>query len=354
MRTHYWRALQHLVIFAAWFVLMPAIGRADDQIRLRVTLQLPKKSEIGVNLLQFKEEVERRAGGAVAIEVYDDSKLYTDEQVIAAVASGAIEMGITNYNQFSTAVPAIDIIGQPFLLNFEALVRAATSPEREIRQLLDVAILEATGTRVLWWQAYGSSVFYSKGRVVTRPDQIDGQKIRVSGESYAAFMRQCGGVPLIIPGSKQHKAAKDGTVDMITTGITGLESRKLWEVTDTVTRTEHAALEFVVIINEKVWQQLPKPLQTIFLEAARKVEQDLRDGMADIEARGYDVARAKGMTIHELSADDVAEWRACGAPLMSEYMERGGELAKQLMSAYGKLRTDPCCAVGPGGAFSRH
>jgi C4-dicarboxylate-binding protein DctP len=353
MRTNYLRVLRHLV-FAGCFVLTAAISRADDQIRLKVTLQLPRTSDIGGNLLQFKEEVERYAKGAVSIEVYDDSKLYTDEQVVAAVSSGAIEMGITNYNQFSTAVPAIDIIGQPFLLNFDALVRAATSPDKEIRKLLDAAILQATGTRVLWWQAYGSSVFYSKGRAVTRPEQIGGQKIRVSGENYAEFMRHCGGVPLIIPGSKQHKAAKDGTVDMITTGISGLGSRKLWEVTDTVTRTEHAALEFVVIINENVWQRLPTPLQAVFLEAARKAERSLRDSMADIEAKGYDLARAKGMTIHELSAEDVAEWRACGAVLMSEYMDRGGELAKRLMNAYGRLRTDPCCATGPGGVFNRH
>jgi C4-dicarboxylate-binding protein DctP len=347
MRVRFFR----LCIYSACLALVTSVAQANP-IKLGVTLQLPKTSHIGVNLLQFKEEVERRTEGAVAIEVYDNSRLYKDNQVVDAVSSGAIQMGITNYNQFSRLVPAIDIIGQPFLLNFDALVRAATNPDGEIRKLIDTAVLKATGTRVLWWQAYGSSVFFSKGRDTKRPARVAGQKIRVSGENYAVFIKSCGGVPLVISASNQHQAAKDGTVDMITTGITAVDSRKLWEVTDTVTRTEHAALEFVVIINEGIWQSFPAQLQSIFLDVAKKVERHLREQMADIEAKAYAFARAKGMKVHELNPDDVAEWRACSAGLLHDYMEGGGDLARRLMGAYGKLRTDPCCSAGPEGVFN--
>jgi hypothetical protein len=30
-------------------------------------------------------------------------------------------------------------------------------------------------------------------------------------------------------------------------------------------------------------------------------------------------------------------------------MDKGGEMTQQLMNAYGKLRTDPCCSAGPQG-----
>jgi C4-dicarboxylate-binding protein DctP len=103
-----------LCVLAAFLAVVPLAARAD-QIKLRVTLQLPKKSHIAVSLARLKAEVEQRAEGAVAFEIYDNSTLYSDEEVIGAVSSGAIEMGITNYNQYSKR-PAIDIIGQPFLL----------------------------------------------------------------------------------------------------------------------------------------------------------------------------------------------------------------------------------------------
>ncbi len=332
--------------------MLAAPGAQAEQIKLRVALQLPITSHIGVNLAHFKEEVESRSESALAVEIYDNSRLYKDHEIVVAVASGAIEMGIANYNQFSEKVPAIDIVGLPFLLNTEALVRAATNPDGEIRLLLDEAVLKATGTRVLWWQAYGSSAFFSKQRDVKHPSQILGQKIRVSGENYANLARRCGGIPLVISASKQRKAASDGTVDMITTGITGVDSRELWKVTDVITRTEHAALEFVVIINENVWQALDKNHQTILLASARKVEAALRDEIADIEAKAYEFARAKGMTIHELTPDDVAEWRACSAGVTEDYMKSAGELGSRLMNSYGKLRTQACCSSGPKGTFS--
>jgi C4-dicarboxylate-binding protein DctP len=96
-------------------------------------------------------------------------------------------MATITYQQLTEKVPAIGIFEQPFLFNFEALVRAAASPSSEIRQLLDQAILEATGTRVLWWQSYGSSVFFSKDQDATHPTGIRGRKIRVFGENMAKF-----------------------------------------------------------------------------------------------------------------------------------------------------------------------
>lgn len=44
-----------------------------------------------------------------------------------------------------------------------------------------------------------------------------------------------------------------------------------------------------------------------------------------------------------------------GVYLLAEHMERNGELARRLMAAYAKLRTNPCCTARPGSetAFTR-
>ena len=342
---------QWLCLLAVSLVLALLPAQAE-QTTLRVTLQLPITNHLGVNLVQFKEEVERRTDKVISVEIFDNSRLYQDNEALGAVSSGEIEMASLPYQQFHKNVPAIEIFEQPFLFNFEALVRAATSPGSDIRKPLDKAVLEATGARVLWWQSYGSSVFFSKGQDAKSPTTIHGQKIRVFGENMANFTKYCGGIPFLISASKQYQAVKDGTVDTAMTGITGVDSRELWKVTDTVTRTEHAALEFLVIINEKVWQSLSESHKTIILESSRKVEQDLRQQMGDIEAKAYAFAREKGMKIQELMPDQVAEWRACSASLIEDYLNSAGELGRRLMGAYGRLRTDSCCSSGPQGAFT--
>ena len=122
----------------------------------------------------------------------------------------------------------------------------------------------------------------------------------MSGENYAHLIKRCGGIPLVISASQQHQAVKDGGVDMITTGITGVDLRELWKVTD----------------------------------------------------KAYEFACAKGMTIYELTPNDVAEWRACSAGVLKDYMNGAGELASLLMGSYGRLRIHPCCSSGPKGTFS--
>lgn len=60
-----------------------ALQAADTT--MRISLQLPLKSHLGQNLLMFKEEVESKSGGDIAVEIYDSAQLYKDKEVPQAV-----------------------------------------------------------------------------------------------------------------------------------------------------------------------------------------------------------------------------------------------------------------------------
>jgi C4-dicarboxylate-binding protein DctP len=339
-------------LLLACLLLAPFAAEAQ-QVKLRLTSQLPSSHFAGVSLAQFKDEVERRTEKTLTIEIFDDGRLYKDDEVIGAVSSGAIDMGFVVSDRFAEKIAAVSILQQPFLFNFEALVRTALSPDQEMRRLIDKAILEATGSRVLWWLPLGSTVILSKGQSAISPAEISKLKIRVLGTATAAFIERCGGIPALLNAGDQLSAMKDGRVDMTMTGVTSVTTRQLWKVTDTITRTDNAAIESTVIINEAVWQRLSEGHKTIVMEVARKVEQKLRDEIARLENDAYRFARENGIKVYELAPYQVAEWRACSAPVLDAFMAEAGESALQLMRAYGKLRTSPCCSAGPSGAAVR-
>ena len=110
-----------------------------------------------------------------------------------------------------------------------------------------------------------------------------------------------------------------------------------------------------MIINDKAWQSLGEHHRAVIAAAARRAEQDLRQQMADIEAKAYAFARDKGMTVYDLTPNEVAEWRACSAPVVDNYPDacREARPAHDGSAAYGKLRTQPCCVSGPPGEFTR-
>ena len=344
------RCLWLLLVVAA---ALPTRAGAEPTT-LRVSLQIPASNPImGRGVVLFKEQVEKESEGALRVEIFDNGKLYNDQQVVGAVQSGAIEMGSAVISQISKRLPATDIIEQPFLFNFEALTRAALSPESGLRQLIDKAVLEVIGVHVLWWQSAGTQVLLSKGVDMAEPSQLKERKVRVFSDTMASFTRHCGGIPQVLSIAKVHDGLKQGTTDVAMIATVAVETRELWKVADTITRTDHTGTEFLVIINAKTWAGLSDQHKTIMTRAAKASEREIRDNTSRLEQKAYDFVRSKGMRVHELTPDQVAEWRACSAEVMDGYMSRGGELERQLLSAYGKLRTDPCCNMGPTGTFTR-
>jgi C4-dicarboxylate-binding protein DctP len=143
---------------------------------------------------------------------------------------------------------------------------------------------------------------------------------------------------------------KGGGLDMAMGGISAVQVFALWEFTDTITRTQHVPVEFLLIINERTWQSLDHARRTAIAGAAASVELQMRERLSEMEAKIAAFASSKGFKIQDLTADQVVEWRACSAGLLADYMDKNGEFADKLMAAYGRLRTQPCCTTAPNSA----
>jgi len=316
---------------------MAAAPLQAAETTLRISLQLPLKSHLGQNLMLFKEEVEKNSNGEIAVEIYDSAQLYKDKEVPQAVGAGAIEMGVASLTRFVGDIPAVDIFYMPFMFNSEDLVRAATAKDSAVRGPIDEAILD-TGSRVLWWQAYGGAIMLSQDEPVRSPQEIENKKVRVFGKTLGSFMEAVGASPTLISGSEQYLAYQRGTVDVGMTGVSGVKSRKLWEVMDTITVTNHANIEFIVLVNEDFWQGLPAEHREIIQAAAAKADAAVRDDIARIEAEAYEAAKSEGMTVIELTPEEVAVWRAGAGPVLKQYKEAAGPLGEQLLEAAEGLR----------------
>jgi C4-dicarboxylate-binding protein DctP len=329
--------------FALAAALMAAVGftgmthnAVAADLTLRISLQLPMKSHLGQNLLMFKNEVEEKSNGDIEVEIYDSAQLYKDKEVPAAVGSGAIEMGVASLTRYVGDVPAVDVFYQPFLLDSEEKVRAAVAKGSPVRGPLDEAIAD-TGATVLWWQAYGGSIMLSNGGPIKGPEGLKGQKVRVFSKTQGDFISAAGGAPTLVSGSEQYIAYQRGTVDVGMTGMSGVKSRQLWEVMDTVTVTNDADVEFIVVINTDFWNGLSDAQRDIISTAAMNAEKDVRDRMSSIEAEAYAEAKANGMTVYTPTDEEMAAWREVAKPVYEEFLNHTGDLGKQVFDAASKL-----------------
>ncbi|MCR9089055.1 MAG: TRAP transporter substrate-binding protein DctP [Rhodobacteraceae bacterium] len=301
---------------------------------MRISLQLPLTSHLGENLLLFEKEVEERTGGAIDVEIYDSATLYKDKEVPAAVGSGAIEAGVASLTRYVGDAPVVDVFYMPFLFNTEDKVRAAVAEGSPVREVLEAEIAK-TGGQVLYWQAYGGAILLSQDEPIRTPEDMKGKKARVFGKTLGDFVTASGGAPTLISGSEQYLAYQRGTVDVGMTGVSGVKSRKLWEVMDTITKTNHANIEFVVVVNNDWWDGLDPEIQGHIRDAAKVAQDDVRDRMSQIEADAYAAAEENGMTIVELNDEELAAWQAVAQPVYDSYLEATGDAGRQVLDALG-------------------
>ncbi|MCB1480580.1 MAG: TRAP transporter substrate-binding protein DctP [Rhodobiaceae bacterium] len=324
-------------ISAAALALSLGVGSASAaDVTMRITLQLPLKSHLGQNLVLFEQEVEKASNGEIDVQVYDSAQLYKDKEVPAAVGSGAIEAGVASLTRYVGDIPAVDVFYMPFLFNTEDKVRAAVAPGSPVRGPIDEAIA-GTGSKVLWWQAYGGAILLSNGGPIKSPADMKGKKVRVFGKTLGDFTTAVGGAPTLISGSEQYLAYQRGTVDIGMTGVSGVKSRKLWEVMDTITVTNHADIEFIVVVNNDWWNKLSDAHKKVIQDAAIVAENNVRDAMSKIESDAYAAAKENGMTVYEPTAEELAAWKAAAAPVYDSYKTAAGDLGVQVLEAAEKF-----------------
>lgn len=327
-------------LFAMLAVCLPAIfyaGSAAAETLLRLSLQFPIEHMVGQNLITFKEEVERETNGSVKIEIYPSAQLFKDNEVPQAVGSGAIEMGSASLTRLVGDAPVVDVFYVPFLFDSHDKARAALKPGSEIRNILDSEIAK-TGSHVLYYQAIGSSIILTRGdEAIVMPQDMEGKLVRSFGATISDMIEAVGGSPTIISGSEQFLAFQTGTVDAGMTGITTVPSRKLYEVTDHVTMTNHADIEFVVLINEKIWAGLTEKEREVITAAAARAESDLRDTIEKAEAKAKEDIVGK-INIVELTDEQRAAWREATKSVIDTYIERAGEPGRKIIETLATMK----------------
>jgi C4-dicarboxylate-binding protein DctP len=330
---------------------MVTLKGASQPRELRITVQTPKGSINNDNLELFKRRVETATGGALKISIHVG--MVEDSQVIKSVAAGQVEMGGSRIGHFAGSVPAIGIFLLPFMFNLLPVQDAAIETNSTFRRLLDAAVSEKTGARVLWWSPFGTSILLSKSVPVTSPAAMAGKTVRTYDKISETLVRSCGGTPVYLGGTQQYDGYKTGKAVVGQAGVTYVVARHLWDVMDTLADTRHFADGMLILINEQVWRSLSPQHQRVLQDAADETQKDILADLQRREAEGYALAAKNGMKIHAITPDEVAEWRVCSAPVLEAFMSHAGELGQRLMDAYGRLRTQPCCSAGTPGVFTR-
>ena len=286
---------------------------AQQPIVIKFSHVVANDTPKGKGALKFKELAEKYTNGRVKIEVYPNSSLYKDKEEIEALQLGSVQMLAPSTAKFAPlGVKEFEALDLPWLFKDDATYdKAMKGP---IGQWLFKKLEAKNITGLAYWDNGFHMV--SSNRPLINPTDFQGLKVRISGSKIAdQYFRELGSIPQIMAFSEVYQALQTGVVDGCENTPSNYLTQKFHEVQKHITVSNHAHLQYAVIVNSKFWNGLPADIRAQLTKAMNEATdytnsiaaKDNEDSLAEIKKSGK-------TTLHYLTDDQRAAWRKAMAP----------------------------------------
>lgn len=218
----------------------------------------------------FKPYIEEKSGGSLKIEVFPTEQLGHAPDQVEGVKMGTQEMFLGSQTWWEAHVKEIGVATIPFI--FDDRGHFHTWIDQVLEKELMPQLIKRANQRFInlgqKWHRGPFRVICSK-KPVFAPEDIEGLRLRL----WPARMIQkswsgLGAKIHTIDFAEAYLALKQGVVESITSPFDLVWPQKFTEVTKYVTELRQYPQLELIVINEKVWQDLDSKEQKILLDGA--------------------------------------------------------------------------------------
>ena len=285
------------------------------------TLDIPG---YGAGIKYFCEEVEKRSGGKVKMQLFLDAQLGgSADEMIGGCTTGAFEFITLNQGSWGDYTDGFMPFNIPFL--FDSKEIAYEFMDGEQGRIIRDKIIEDTGVRVLCFYDMGYRHLTNDKRTVKTADDIKGLKVRTQADPYQMAPFEAMGASVTTTAySELFSALQQGLVDAQENPLSNIVINKYYEVQDYMTLTGHTYSLTTMAVSEDVWQSMSPDLQALMEEVARDSVALCREGLATSEAE--DLETLKGvMEVYEPTEEEKATFKEACQPCWEEIKASIGE-----------------------------
>ncbi len=249
-------------------MLMAACGRGDGEQRYAYPLATasPEDTVTQIYAEKFAEEVDRLSGGSIKIQVYANSTLGGDRELLESCKDGDIPFVVQNTAPQVTFMPDLAIFDVPCA--FENLDECREVLDDQEFSTLVSSIYENGGYQLLGIADQGFRVM-STNKPVKGIGDFKGQKIRtMENPFHLAFWKSIGANPTPMSFAEVYIGLQQHTIDAQENPYEVIVSNRLYEQQDYVVETNHLPHLITLIMNDEFFKGMPEENQRILKEAA--------------------------------------------------------------------------------------
>lgn len=275
-----------------------APAKADEVIELTVHTVQATSDPSSLGMIKFGEVLEQVSGGKMKAKVYTGAQLFAQDTSLDALRQGMIDVEIMGMAGFEDQIPFMGMFTSAYIFTSWDHAQRFYSSERG-QQLYD-DIAKKLGMRPLGEYYFGTRELNLRdiGRVVTKPADLKGVKLRMpGGTSWQALGSAIGANPTPLSFGEVYMALKTGTVDGQDNPLPTDMASKFYEVTKYIILTDHLVWNLHPVVNEQKWQSFTDEQKGWVLEAVKAWTDYSTMLVQKQEAELLDYFKTEGMEI---------------------------------------------------------
>ena len=247
------------IVFIAISLLLLSGCQLSKVKTIKLAHGLDVTHSVHLALEFFSEEIHRISEGQLAVEIYPNSQLGSEREILELIQIGSLHMTKVSAATLENFAPKSKVLGLPYL--FKNRAHAFRVLDGEIGQNL-LEDSQRYRLKGLGYYDAGYRSFYTKERPVDHPDELKGLKIRVM-ESVTAMnmVRSFGGAPTPISWGELYTSLQQGVVDGAENNPPSFYLSKHYEICKYYSLNEHTYSPDVIIIGNSFWNQLNEEQQ---------------------------------------------------------------------------------------------
>ncbi len=258
--------LKKTFYLALLLVTMFSCGKVSSIRVVKLGHGLDVSHPVHKSMVYMAQQVEKESNGTLKIEIYPSQQLGTERQLVELLQIGSLGITKVSASVLENFAPSYKVFSIPFIFKNEQ--HRFNVLDGEIGQEILKDGEEFWFHGLCFYDA-GSRSFYTKDKPVYKPEDLEGQKIRVMESQTAMNMvRSLGGSPTPISFGELYTALQQGVVDGAENNPPSFYTSRHYEVSKYYTIDEHTAVPDVLIISTHVWSSLSPEHQQILQKAA--------------------------------------------------------------------------------------
>ncbi|MBL4812273.1 MAG: DctP family TRAP transporter solute-binding subunit [Rhodobacteraceae bacterium] len=276
----------------------------------------------GIAASLLMERVNAEMDGVMCIEVFPNSTLYNDNQVLEAMLQGDVQLAAPSLSKFEAFTRQFRIFDLPFMFNDIDAVDAFQASETG-QDMLDS--MQRRGLQGLEFWHNGMKQF-SANVPLLDPSDAEGLKFRVqTSDVLIAQMEALGASPQPMAFSEVYGALQTGVVDGQENTWSNIYGKKFFEVQDGTTETNHGIIDYLVVTSVDWLDSLDPEVRDQFTTILHEVTL-LRnsEAFAVNETARQSVIDAGGV-VRELTAEQRQAWVETMMPVWAQFVDDVGQ-----------------------------